>query len=165
VDDALVDVRGTRFAAWLTAVVLAVVLLTSSTLLVALQTGVFLLGAVFGLRAAPYGVVFRQLVRPLLRPPAEVEPEAPPRFAQAVGAVFALVATVGFAVGWTALGMVATAFALAAAFLNAAFGFCLGCELYLFALRASRSRGTRSATSTSVSTSAATTSNDEGVSL
>jgi hypothetical protein len=31
----------------------------------------------------------------------------------------------------TALGVVATAFALGAAFLNAAFDFCLGCEVHL----------------------------------
>jgi hypothetical protein len=105
--------------------------------LIALQALVFGIGAVLGLRFAPYGVLFRRVVRPRLGPPTELEPENPPRFAQAVGLVFAVVATVGFAADWTALGLVATALALAAAFLNAAFGFCLGCELYVLILRAS----------------------------
>lgn len=130
-----VDPRGPRFGAWVTTVVLAVVLLTGWVPLVAAQTVVFAVGAAFGLGAAPYGVVFRRLVRPRLAPPAELEAELPPRFAQAVGAVFGAVATIGYATGVTALGAGATALALAAAFLNAAFAFCLGCEVLLLARR------------------------------
>jgi hypothetical protein len=70
------------------------------------------------------------LIRPRLAPPRELEDEAPPRFAQGVGFGFALLGTVGYATGTTWLGIGATALALAAAFLNAAFGFCLGCEMY-----------------------------------
>ena len=139
-NDALVDVRGPRFGAWVTTVVLAVVLVTQSAGLLAAQAVVFLLGAGLGLRFAPYGVLFRAVVRPRLGPPSEFEGETPPRFAQAVGAVFAVVGTVGFLVGWPVLGLVATAFALAAAFLNAAFGFCLGCEMYTLLTRARRPR-------------------------
>jgi hypothetical protein len=136
VSDATVDVRGPRFGAWVTSIVLAVVLVTQSGLLLGLQAVVFLVGAAFGLGWAPYGLLFRTVVRPRLGPPTEFEAEAPPRFAQAVGGAFAVVGTVGFAAGWTALGLVATAFALAAAFLNAAFGLCLGCEMYLLFRRA-----------------------------
>ena len=130
-----VDPRGPRFAAWITTVVLALILLTSSPVLAAAQTLVFVIGAAFGLGAAPYGVVFRRLVRPRLAPPAELEAELPPRFAQAVGAAFGAVATLGYATGLTALGSGAAALALAAAFLNAAFGFCLGCEVLLLSRR------------------------------
>jgi hypothetical protein len=130
-----VDPRGPRFGAWLTTVVLALVVVTGSAALAAAQTLVFATGAVFGLGAAPYGVVFRRLVRPRLAPPAELEAELPPRFAQAVGAAFGVVATIGYATGVTALGSGAAALALAAAFLNAAFGFCLGCEVLLLARR------------------------------
>ena len=130
-----VDPRGPRFAAWITTGVLAVILLTGSAGLALAQTVVFVTGAAFGLGAAPYGVVFRRLVRPRLAPPAELEAELPPRFAQAVGAVFGAVATLGYASGLTALGSGAAALALAAAFLNAAFGFCLGCEVLLLARR------------------------------
>ena len=127
----LVDPRAPRFAAWVTSVVLAVVLLTESGWLLAAQGLVFTAGAVLGLRRAPYGVLYRALLQPRLGPPAELEAEAPPRFAQAVGAVFAAVGTAGFLGGAPLIGTVATALALGAAFLNAAFGFCLGCEIYL----------------------------------
>ncbi len=90
-----VDPRGPRFAAWLTTGVLAAVLLTRSPWLALAQTAVFVTGAALGLGAAPYGVVFRRLVRPRLAPPAELEAELPPRFAQAVGAGFGAVATLG----------------------------------------------------------------------
>ena len=136
-----VDPRAPRFAAWVTTVVLAVVLLTGSAALLGVQAVVFLTGAVLGLRRAPYGVLFRVLLRPRLGPPGELEAEAPPRFAQAVGAAFAVVGTVGYATGATAVGIAATALALSAAFLNAAFGFCLGCEVYLLVRRTTSREG------------------------
>ena len=131
-----VDVRGPRFAAWVTAAVLALALLTGSGPLVAAQAVVFGLGAFAGLRYAPYGVLFRLLVAPRLGPVREREPEAPPRFAQLVGLLFAVVGAAGYLLGAPVLGAVATGFALVAALLNAATGFCLGCELYLIARRA-----------------------------
>ena len=123
--------RGPRFAAWVTTVVLAVVLLTGSGWLLAAQAVVFAVGAFAGLRYAPYGVLFRVLVAPRLGPVREREPEAPPRFAQLVGLVFAAAGAVGYLLGAPVVGAVATGFALVAALLNAATGFCLGCELYL----------------------------------
>jgi Domain of unknown function (DUF4395) len=130
-----IDVRGPRFAAWVTAVVLAVALILGSGALVAVQAVVFAVGAFAGLRFAPYGVLFRVLVAPHLGPVREREPEAPPRFAQLVGFVFAVVGAVGYLLGAPVLGAVATGFALIAALLNAVTGFCLGCELYLIARR------------------------------
>ena len=91
-----------------------------------------------GLRYAPYGLLFRSLVRPRLGAPERLEAEAPPRFAQSVGLGFALVGTVGYLSGLTWLGTAATAMALGAAFLNAAFDLCLGCEMYLSVRRAQR---------------------------
>jgi hypothetical protein len=132
----VVDVRGPRFGAWVTSAVLAVALLTGSGVLVALQAGVFAIGAFAGLRYAPYGVVFRLAVAPRLGPVREREAEAPPRFAQLVGLLFAAVGAAGYLLGAPALGAVATGLALVAALLNAATGFCLGCELYLLARRA-----------------------------
>jgi Domain of unknown function (DUF4395) len=89
-------------------------------------------------------LLYRQLIRPRLGPPGELEPEAPPRFAQGVGLCFALAGAAGYATGLTWLGMAATAAALAAAFLNGVFGFCLGCEMYVLIRRiwpGSRVRG------------------------
>ncbi|HEY3686410.1 MAG TPA: DUF4395 domain-containing protein [Streptosporangiaceae bacterium] len=130
-----VDPRGQRMAAAVTTIVLAIVLITGSAWLLAAQTVIFAVGAVFGLTYAPYGVLYARLVRPRLGPPAELEDAAPPRFAQGVGLVFALVGLAGYATGTTWLGMAATALALVAAFLNAVFGLCLGCEMYPLIVR------------------------------
>ena len=131
-----VDVRGPRFAAWVTSVVLAVALLTGSGVLVAVQAVVFAVGAFAGLRHAPYGLLFRTLVAPRLGPVREREAEAPPRFAQLVGLLFAVVGAAGYLLGAPVVGAVATGLALVAALLNAVTGFCLGCEMYLIARRA-----------------------------
>ncbi len=136
-----IDSRAPRFGAAITTVVVAVVLVLSGVShavagwLLFAQTLIFAAGAVAGLRYAPYGLLFRYLVRPRLGPPAKTEDEAPPRFSQGVGAVFAGVGVIGFAAGLPVLGIVFAAFALAAAFLNAAFDFCLGCQMYLFIQR------------------------------
>ncbi|MDO8308803.1 MAG: DUF4395 domain-containing protein [Actinomycetota bacterium] len=134
-----VDPRGPRFGGAVTTVILALALVLigtpAGTVLIAWQTLVFALGAIVGLHAQPYGIFFRRVVRPRLSPPAELEDAAPPRFAQAVGLAFLVVALVASLAGVTVVATVAVAFALAAAFLNAAFGFCLGCEMYLLGRR------------------------------
>jgi hypothetical protein len=130
-----VDPRGPRFIAWVTTVVLAVVLLTGWWPLLAAQAVVFAIGAFLGLTYGPYSLVYRYLVAPRLRPTGEREDAAPLRFAQGLGFGFAVVGVLGYATGATWLGITATALAIAAAFLNAAFGFCLGCETYLLIRR------------------------------
>ena len=130
-----IDPRGPRFGAFITSMVLAVVLVTGSVWLLGAQALVFAAGSAFGLRYAPYGWLYRRLVRPRLGPPAALEAEAPPRFAQTVGLTFAAVGVADYAAGLTWLGAAATAVALAAALLNAVFGFCLGCEVYLLIRR------------------------------
>lgn len=130
-----IDPRGARFGAAVSTVVLAIVLIAGSGWLLGAQALVFAAGAGLGLRYAPYGMIYRWLVRPRLGPPSELEAEPPPRFAQGVGAAFAVIGVIGYATGVTPLGIAATAAALAAAFLNAAFGFCLGCEMYLIIQR------------------------------
>jgi hypothetical protein len=131
-----IDARGPRFGAALTTVVLAVVLVTGSGWLLAAQAAVFAVGAAAGVRNSPYGWVFRTLVRPRIGPASATEDAAPPRFAQAVGLFFSAVGTVGYLVGPQWLGLVAAGCALAAAFLNAVFAYCLGCEVYLLLRRA-----------------------------
>ncbi|MFD4545123.1 DUF4395 domain-containing protein [Streptomyces sp. NPDC058251] len=130
-----IDVRGPRFGAAVTTVVLAVALITGSAWLLAWQTLAFALGAAGGVTRSPYGWLFRKAVRPRLGPPKDFEAPEPPQFAQAVGLVFAVVGLIGYTAGPQWLGLAATGCALAAAFLNAAFGYCLGCELYLVVRR------------------------------
>ncbi|GAA4702119.1 DUF4395 domain-containing protein [Pseudonocardia yuanmonensis] len=138
--DPPLDPRGVRFAAGLTSVVLALVLLGGSGWLAAAQALVFALGAFAGMRFAPYGVLYRLALAPRLGPPAEREEAAPVRFSQTVGFVLTAVGALGYFSGLTVLGLVATAFALVAAFLNAAFGFCLGCAMYGLLARARTAR-------------------------
>lgn len=134
-----IDPRGPRFGGAVTTVVLAAALILIGTpagaVLIAWQTLVFALGAIVGLHAQPYGIIFRKVIRPRLEPPAEMEDVAPPRFAQTVGLAFLLVALVALLLGSTVVATVFVAFALAAAFLNAAFNFCLGCQMYLIGRR------------------------------
>jgi Domain of unknown function (DUF4395) len=131
----MIDPRGARFSATLTAVLLALALVTGSAWLLALQAVVFAIGAVRGVQLTPYAWLFRRLVRPRLAPPTELEDARPPRFAQAAGLGFAVAGLVGSATGLTPLFLAATGLALVAAFLNAAFGLCLGCEVYLIVRR------------------------------
>ena len=134
-----VDPRGQRFAAALTVVVLATVLLAPApygTWLLAVQAGIFATGAVRGVHATPYAWLFRRVVRPRLGPPREWEAPEPPRFAQGVGLVFAAAGLAALVAGATVVGQVAVGVALVAALLNAAFSLCLGCEVYLLSRRA-----------------------------
>jgi len=130
----MLDPRGPRFAAALTTAVVVLILATGSGWLALAQAAVFAIGALDP-RYGPYSLIFKYLVRPLLRPPGELEDPAPVRFSQAVGLGFMLVSAAGYLGGATLLGVVAAAFALLAAFLNAAFGLCLGCEAYLLLRR------------------------------
>lgn len=135
---ARIDPRGPRFGAIITSVLLAVTLVLGPTwglIPLAIQTVAFIGGSVFGLSRQPWGWIYRTWVRPRLAPPAELEDEAPPRFAQTVGLVFAVLALIGALTGVAPLFWIAAAFAFVAAFLNAAFDFCLGCEMYLLIQR------------------------------
>ena len=131
-----VDVRGPRFAAWVTTAVLVITLLVSgvnplaAAVILGLQAVVFAIGAVGGPRRHPYGLVFAKVVAPRLGPVREREPVPPLKFAQLVGLIFAVIGAAGFAAGAPLVGLIATGAALVAAFLNAAFGICLGCQLY-----------------------------------
>ncbi len=127
-----VDPRGPRFGALITTVILAVALATRWWPLLAAQAAVFALGAA---GRSPYAPVWK-LLRPRigLAPPTELEDPRPLRFAQVVGLAFAVVGLLGLG---TPVFAVAVGGALAAAFLNGAFGLCLGCELYLTYLKTS----------------------------
>jgi Ca2+/Na+ antiporter len=131
-----VDVRGPRFAAWVTTAVLVVTLIVAAVsplaaaIILGLQAVVFAIGALAGPRRHPYGRLFAKVVAPRLAPVKEREPVPPLKFAQLVGLIFAVVGVAAFAAGASLVGVIATAFALVAAFLNAAFGICLGCQLY-----------------------------------
>lgn len=131
--DGTLDPRGVRFTASITSVILALGLVTMSWRVMAAQTVLFAMCAFIGMNLNPWGHLYRGAVQPRLRTldRSQREDPAPVRFSQGVGFVFALVATAGYAAGFGTVGLTANALALAAALLNALFGFCLGCHLYL----------------------------------
>ena len=136
----IIDARGPRFGAVITSIVLATALATNNVWVIVAQAIVFAIGAFKGPQFTPYAYLFKNLVKPRLKKAGATEDVRPPQFAQTVGLLFALTAAAGsFAgsfAGLDAVFTIAVAFALAAAFLNAAFNFCLGCEIYLLLLRA-----------------------------
>ena len=133
-DVKLIDARGPRFGALVTTLVLTAFLLSEFAPLLYWQLAVFTLGAFVG--ATPYSFIYKRVVKPRLSGDVPTEDVRPPQFAQLVGFLFALSATIGYFFGADSLGFVIVGFALAAAFLNAAFNFCLGCEVYLLIARA-----------------------------
>ena len=130
-----IDPRGPRFGAAVTTVVLAVALLTGSLWVLLVQVAVFVVGTFAGTQRTPYGVAYRRLIRPRLAPATELEDPRPPQFAQGVGLAVTGVAVVLAVAGVPHAVEVGAGLALVAAFLNAAFGLCLGCELYLLVVR------------------------------
>ena len=131
----LIDVRGPRFSASLTVIALAIALATQNVWVLAFQAVVFAIGAIRGPQFTPYAFIFKRVVKPLLRGEVVTEDSRPPQFAQTVGFIFALVGLLGAAIGSVLVFSIAVGFALAAAFLNSVFNYCLGCEMYLLVLR------------------------------
>ena len=131
----LIDVRGPRFSATITVIVLAIALATQNAWVLALQAVVFAIGAIRGPQFTPYAFIFKRIVKPRLRGEVVTEDSRPPQFAQSVGFIFALVGLLGAAIGSSLVFGIAVGFALAAAFLNSVFNYCLGCEMYLLVLR------------------------------
>lgn len=132
----LIDARGPRFGAAITTVVFATALITHNAWFIVFQGIVFAIGAIKGPQYTPYAYIYKAVVKPRLKGPTPTEDVRPPQFAQTVGLLFALVAIAGALLDIDGLVVVAASMALGAAFLNAAFNFCLGCQVYLLLLRA-----------------------------
>jgi hypothetical protein len=138
-----IDPRGPRFGAGITAVLLLVSialslsgLTTAGFVVFALVTLGFVWGTIAGIQRHPYGVLFKEFVRPRLAPATELEDATPPTFAQGVG-LFVTVVGVILYLAHVPLGLpIAGAAAFIAAFLNSVFGYCLGCQIYLLLVRA-----------------------------
>jgi len=131
----LIDARGPRFGATLTTVVLAIALVTHWPELIALQLIVFAVGAFASPTKTPYAFIYKKYVKPRLAHEVPLEDVRPPKFAQLVGFIFTVVALAASISGIDGLFTAAVALCLAAAFLNSAFNFCLGCQIYLLFTR------------------------------
>jgi len=130
-----IDPRGPRFGAAITsAISLAGFILSQKTWLYGAPISVLLFvlfaWSVFYPALHPYGFIFKKFVRPRLGDPKELEDPRPPQFAQKVGFGFSILGMVGVLI-WPVLIPISAAFIFFAAFLNAFFNFCLGCQMYL----------------------------------
>ena len=126
----MIDPRGHRFGAGVSAILLIVATVTQTPWIVALVLLSIGVSAAFGMRWSVYGMVWRRLVKVVGLPPTEPEHEYPPRFAQVLGSIALTFALVAFLVGLPSL---AWGFTLAVAGLQtllAVTGYCLGCRLY-----------------------------------
>lgn len=137
-----IDPRGPRFTAGVTAilflVVIALALLgfdTAALVLAIFNAAVFLWSAVAGVARHPYGLFFKAVIRPRLKPPLELEDPTPPTFAQGVGLFVTVIGIVLFVPFGSIALIVAGAAAFLAAFLNSVFAYCLGCQIYLLLAR------------------------------
>ena len=84
---------------------------------------------------SPLGQLVTRVITPRLGVPERLVPGPPKRFAQGIGVVFSVTALVLTALGaWTA-AQVVLALLGTAAFLEAAFGFCLGCKIFAGLMR------------------------------
>ena len=134
-----IDPRGPRFGATITSVLLLITVflaLDAETLgaafgLLVLVTVSFAIGAFLGNSKHPYGLIFKKLIRPRLAAPKELEDPRPPQFAQLVGLLVAGTGVVLYIAGAQGALVFAAGAAFVAAFLNAAFAFCLGCQMYV----------------------------------
>jgi uncharacterized protein DUF4395 len=126
----MIDPRGHRFGAGLSAVVLIVAVAANIPLLVVVALLSIGVSAAFGLRYSIYGVIWRRIVRLARLGPAEPEHEYPPRFAQTLGSMMLILSLASFALGQPTIGW---GLAIAVAGLQsvlAVTGYCLGCRMY-----------------------------------
>jgi hypothetical protein len=126
----MIDPRGHRFGAGLSALLLIGSFVTGwvpGVLLALLSIGT---SAAFGLRYSIYGAIWRRIARVAKLGKVEPEHEYPPRFAQTLGSVALILSLVAFAVGATLLGWVLALAVAGLQSLLAVTGYCLGCRLY-----------------------------------
>lgn len=91
----------------------------------------FIFGTALGPARHPYGYIYKYTLRKALKEPSYLEDPRPVRFAQLVGLLVTGTGLTLFLLGLPLALPIAAAAAFVAAFLNAVFAFCLGCQMYL----------------------------------
>ena len=139
-----IDPRGPRFGAGITSIISLFAFAAAIGAIGDSQTSFALAGVLLVLflwsvlapKTHPYQLIFGKLIRPRLKEPSELEDPRPPQFAQKVGLSFALLGGLGIVLGSELIVAISAAFIFLAAFLNAFFAYCLGCQMYLLLKRA-----------------------------
>jgi hypothetical protein len=129
----MIDPRGMRFGAGVSAVLLVAAWIagspigTAAVALIGLQLG---LSSLFGTQHFLLSRPWKRIKSTLRLGPVELEHEYAPRFAQAMGATFLLLGALLLALALNPVGWLPVAAVVALQTLLAATGFCLGCRLY-----------------------------------
>lgn len=84
---------------------------------------------------SPLGRLATQVVAPRLTRFERLVPGPPKRFAQAIGVAFSTTASLLWITGHSGAARIVVSMLAAAAFLEAAFGFCLGCRMFAVLMR------------------------------
>lgn len=124
-----VDRKGQRVGAGSSAVVLILSIATGLVPVVAIVAVAVAASAAFGTRYFLFGRLWPIARRAFGLAAGEREPEIPPRFAQALGAIALSIALLLFAAG-SVVGWLFVAAVAGLQVLLAVTGFCLGCRLY-----------------------------------
>jgi len=134
-----IDPRGPRFGAAIINVLSIIIIFialdpaTESTgaALFGVAAVLFAIGTIWGNTRHPFGWLFKKFVRPRLSAPKELEDSRPPQFAQGVGLFVSLIGLVLFALHVPYGVAIAGGALFFASTLQAYFGYCLGCQIYL----------------------------------
>jgi hypothetical protein len=125
----VIDSRAPRFNQATIGVLSTLAVTTGWWWLLGVLGAQLLVGLTLGRRFCLPCLAYFELVQPRFGEGA-LEDARPPRFANLVGAVFLVAASLAYAVGLTTLGAVLGGIVAALALLAAATGFCTGCEAY-----------------------------------
>jgi hypothetical protein len=133
------DPRGPRFGAGISSILMLLVIYLSldpasesaALLVMGFAVVMFTCGSILGPARHPYSYLYKYTLRKFLKAPAYLEPATPVHFAQVIGLVIT-----GLGLGLGLLGVpyalpIAAAAAFMAAFVNAVFAYCIGCQMYL----------------------------------
>lgn len=133
------DPRGPRFGAGITSVLMVMVIffsLDAATIniafgVMAFSVVMFVFGSTLGPAKHPYSYLYKYTLRKALPAPTVMEDSRPVHFAQVVGLIVTGSGLVLHLLAVPNALPIAAAAAFFAAFLNAVFAYCLGCQMYL----------------------------------
>jgi hypothetical protein len=132
----VVDDRAARTVASGVIAIAALALVTGSAALVVLLAAGFWLRVLYGPRYSPLALLATRVVVPRYPGDPRFVPGPPKRFAQGIGAAWTTAAAVLLAAGATSAGWTLVALLLVPAGLEAALGFCVGCQAFRLLVKA-----------------------------
>lgn len=134
-----IDARGPRFNQGVLTLALLAGFVFDARWVIPAWGVVLLLSSLGGSDLGPFLRLYRDVIKPRLSPPTEIEDPRPPRFAATVGTVFLGAGTLALLAGVPGLAWGLALIVAALAALAAVTGICVGCEIYVWFKKRSRS--------------------------